>query len=228
MVKIKELFVSIVLISLLAGCSTQKQVAKMDSDWKKCISTDTTQRLIFADRFENNENNWKLLHTDNFLVYMTNGVMRFEKSEKNFNQRGCLWLNQPIDSFNTLNDFTISYDARFVKCSDVFNGIDFQWGNVNHDLYQLAFTTGGQVSLKRFTMSKESRWSNITTNVLLGLIKEKDFNHVIIHQIGNRCIICINGIEVINTKIERIAGDKIGIQQCLKIIWEMDNLEIRQ
>lgn len=226
--KIKELLVCAVLISILSGCNTPHQLTKMDSNWKRCTGIDTMQRLIFSDRFENNENNWKLLHTDNFLVYMTNGVLRFEKSERNFNQRGCLWLNQPIDSFNTLNDFTISYDARFVKCSDVFNGIDFQWGNVNHDLYQLAFTTGGQVNLKRFTMSKESRWSDITTNVLLGLIKEKEFNHVVIHQIGNRCTICVNGIEVINTKIERIAGDKIGVQQCLKIIWEMDNLEIRQ
>ena len=228
MMKINALIVSLMLISFLIGCDSTNHLTKMDSNWKQCMGIDSTQKIIFADKFDDNTNNWKLMYNQNFLVYMTNGVLRFKKSKLNYNSRGCLWLNQPIDSFNTNKNFTISFDARFVKCRDIFNGIDFQWGNLNNDLYQLSFTPEGQISLKRFTRSNETRWANINTNVLVDLVKEKGFNHIVIHQIENRCIICINGIEVINTKIERISGNNIGVQQCLKIIWDMDNLEIRQ
>ena len=226
--KSQKLLTALTICIILTACASSNQLPNIDPNWKKCIPVDSSQKVIFSDSFIDNSNNWKLQSNSAFLVYITRGVMRFSKSQTNFKNRGCYWMSKAIDSFKTNNDFSISFDAKFVKCKDVFDGIDFEWGDLNNDLYQLSLNKQGQINLKRFTMSKASRWTDISSNVFLELIKEKRFNKIVIQQIDNRCIICINGILVMSAKIEKIAGNKIGVQQCLDVTWDMDNLEIRQ
>lgn len=224
--KLILLFLGITI--LFASCLSLRHKGKALSNKRSCIESDSLRRIVFSDNFDDNKNNWNLISNDNFLVYINNGVLHIEKYKKNRENNGCLWFKKSIDNFNTSTDFKISFDTQFITYDDVYSGIDFQWGNLNDELFQFSFNTHGQMNLKKFTRNISSRWTDITSTVELKLIEKSSTNKVSIRQIDDRCIICINDIEVINTKIQKINGNQIGFQQCLKVAWEMDNLEIRQ
>lgn len=191
------------------------------------LSSDFT-KIIFSDQFEDNRNNWKTEKNHNFQVDIHNGVFHFEKLARNRESNGCLWYSKKIDNLQTDKDFMISFDARFLSADDVCNEIDFQWGNLNEELYQLIFSVDGNILLNKFSRNNNpQRWSRIVTVIENGLIHSNRFNKIVIMQVQNRCIIGINNKEVVNTEIERISGNAIGIQQCLKVSWDMDNIEIR-
>ncbi len=159
---------------------------------------------------------------------MANGVLYVEKYYTNAENQGCLWLVKAIRGFDTKSNFQISYDATFLKRKDNNNEIDLQWGRIQTDSYQLSFTDEGEIVLRRFTENQSPKWVPIASAVMKNLINKVQSNRITIRQIDNTCIICINGYEVINTKVERVEGNFIGIQQCWKVAWEMDNIEIRQ
>jgi hypothetical protein len=186
------------------------------------------KHVVFSDNFSDNSNKWDFRDDENFHLGIENGVLKIEKYFKNSQNNGCLWYRKDIAGFNSGKDFTISFDARFVSANDVYEAIDFQWGDVSENLFQLSICSNGQVKLEDFHKGKMPGWNSVCSTINLNLINEKEFNNIKICQIAKTCIVYINGKEVMNTPIDPIIGNGIGIQECLKVSWEMDNLVIRQ
>jgi len=141
------------------------------------------QKKIFEDDFKDNKHGWKLKNDSNFLVDIKNGALHIEKFQKNFVSRGCLWYNKNIPGLNTLNDFSITLYAKFLSGGDIFDWIDFQWGDrlqpknpskqkipVN-SLYQLSFIVTGEVKLDYF----DNNWTYFVRKNIKRLLGE-DFD----------------------------------------------------
>jgi hypothetical protein len=203
-------------------------------------STAFSQKKIFEDDFKNNKNGWKLRNDTNFLVDIKNGVLHIQKFQKNFVSRGCLWYNKKIDGLNTLNDFSITLYAKFISGGDIFDWMDFQWGNslqpkdplkrktVTNGLYQLSFITTGEIKLDYF----DNSWSYFVRKNIKTLLGEKfdpkKINKYEIVQKDSLVIFKVNDKEVLKHFCNPIAGNSIGFQQCLKTEWEIDRIVIRQ
>ena len=186
-------------------------------------------RIVISDDFSDNSNNWKLVNSTEFKVNVDSGRLHIEKLKKNFDSRGCLWYRRNIEKFNTANDFSISFDASIVSSDDIFESIDFQWGNINESsFYQLMMSSDGVIKLDKFNVELQSRWSTVDSQRVQDLLDKRKINHIRICQLGNRCIVYVNNREVLNTTIEIILGSDIGVQGCMKVAWNMDNLVIKQ
>jgi hypothetical protein len=195
-----------------------------------------SQKKVFEDDFKNNKHGWRLQHDSNFLVDINNGVLHIEKFEKNFTSRGCLWYTKAIPGFNTLHDFSITLYARFISGGDIFDMMDFQWGEggktingkLSANLYQLSFLLKGEVKLDYF----HKNWTYFVRkniNALLGsLFDPKRINKYGLVQKDSFLIFSINDKEVLRQYGNPVAGNSIGFQQCLKSAWEIDKIVIRQ
>ena len=230
MIKIKK-FVSLsIALFVLLSCGSNKkmQSTQIDANWKQCVSVDTSSKIIFFDEFSNNNNDWQLTDNDKFQVDLKNRTLHIKKHYTNFQNQGCLWLVKAIRGFNTNQDFQISFDAKYLHCKDSYNPIDLQWGKIHDDSYQLCVAIDGQILLRRYTANKSPKWIPVASITIPNLLNKDYSNKIIIRQVEDSCIICINGIEAINTKVERVPGNFIGIQECWKVDWEMDNIQVRQ
>ena len=199
-----------------------------------------SQKKIFEDDFNNNKNGWKLRHDSNFLVDIRNGALHIEKFQKNFVSRGCLWYNKNIPGLNTLNDFSITLYAKFLSGGDLFDWIDFQWGNrlepkdlskpktSSNSLYQLSFIITGEVKLDYF----DNNWTYFVRKNIKTLLGEKfdakKINKYELVQKDSLIIFRVNDKDVLKQFCNPIAGNSIGFQQCLKTAWEIDRIVIRQ
>ncbi len=193
-------------------------------------------KVLLRDDFNNNKNKWDLQDNSRFVVDIKNGALHLEKLEKNFTSRGCLWYSKTIDGFNTLDNFSITYYARFISGGDIFEMMDFQWGykgpvvdrQVKSNLYQLNFFLNGDVRLDCFNSS----WKNFTRkSIKTSLGDEFDPHHINKYDIIQKdgiIIFSINDKEVFKQFCTPIAGNTIGFQQCLKSAWEIDKIIIRQ
>ena len=228
--KMKTLSSLLFVLLLFSGCGGTKKMKSttFDSNWKHCSSIDTSSNIIFSDNFDNNKNGWPITDNNQFLVKVENGVLNIKKYNTKADNGGCLWLVKAIRGFNARNNFQISFDAHFIKAKDSYNAIDVQWGNIQTDSYQFSFTDDGQIMLRRYTENKSPRWIPIASTVMNNLVNKQESNRIVIRQIDGNCIVCINDIEVMHTRIESIPGNCIGIEECWKVAWQMDNLEIRQ
>jgi len=192
------------------------------------IAIRNLNQVVFSDNFDNNSNKWQFRDNHNFQLRIVSGMLHIEKYQKNAVNNGCMWYQKNIPGFDCSKNFSISFDAQVVNADDVFNAFDFQWGNVGDDLYQFTLSDKNEVRLQRFNKNSENSWSDIESIFTPSPIKIDTFNHVEICQVDDRCIILINNIEVMNTQIEKIKGSAIGIQGCLRVSWNMDNLLIKQ
>ena len=219
-----------------SSCHTSKDIKFKDTD------------IIFKETFDDNRNNWNLNEDySDFSVDISEGNLNIEKHSKNRIKNGCLWLNKPIENFSTSKDFSIIFSAKILSYDDVFNGIDFQWGemkdpNQKRQLYQINFSVYGDIYLDYF----ENDWTRLTRKKLVSKTKSykkiegvensnqyypaktKEYNKYEIAQIGDSCFIYINNINVLSEKINVVKGNCIGIQQCLKSSWKIDYLIIKQ
>ncbi|WP_026714267.1 family 16 glycoside hydrolase [Flavobacterium daejeonense] len=207
-------------------------------------------KTIFSEDFNNNDNNWEL-YKDNkeFLVNIAEGKLHVEKFSLNRINNGCLWYKKEIKNFDTSKDFSIQFMAKIIKCEDVVNHIDFQWGDLNSNqkrLYQIDFGNSGLIRLNYFDkgwsylFEKKLALNNITPSNQFSVqkkdrdktvyypVKANEFNKYEIIQKGNYCTIKINDIKVLSKKIKITAGNSIGIQQCLRSSWEIDKIVIKQ
>lgn len=227
----------------LAGCSS---LNKSELSLTR-IKNEQLKSIVFFDNFSDNSKKWKLLKRGEFLLDISDGVLHLNKTHSNSENNGCMWYSKQIDNFNSANDFVVSFDAKINSTDDIDNaGFDFQWGDLNNELYQVYISIKGDVSIKYF--KKDKGWSEtIVSSFYINPVIENnawgrgcvvsgrcnDFsqttkNHFDIFQIGNNCLVFINNKKVVDVEIEKINGSKIGFQQCLKVDWELDNLEIRQ
>ena len=218
----KQIFISLLIILIITGCISVKKALITNTNSNSNVLA--FSKTIFSDNFDDNRNKWIQKNSPDFSVKIKDDHLLIEKFERNRIKNGCLWYEKSIDSLQTASNFSISFDARFVKYDDILNSIDFQWGNLNDDLYQLRFDINGEITFKRFT---NHNWIDIVSVQKSNLISTDKFNKIFINQINDRCIIIINNTEVLETKIEKITGNKIGFQDCLKVSWEFDNLIIR-
>jgi len=193
-------------------------------DYVKVIESKT--RIAFVERFDNDSNKWEPVHSKEFLVENTEGFLHIEKFKKNRVSNGCLWYHRTFDCLNTSKDFEISFDAKFISFDDIYNALDIQWGNLDSVSYQLSVCTDGRLSLKKFDRFAKSRWTNIASNESPGLVRFNDFNRIQIIQLNKKCVIFVNKIQVFKENID-CAGNQIGFQECLRVSWAFDNLEIR-
>ncbi len=185
-------------------------------------------KLVVKENFSNNNNDWKLINDSNFYVGFENGALHIEKFERNRISNGCIWYNKKFEQFDAGGNFLISFDARLISYDDVFNGFDFQWGNMDSTLYQMNVDYKGKCILDRFNNQAHphDRWTRIDVTFNPGLIKLNGNNRVDIIYLNGECSIMINKRQVLQAKIN-CSGKQIGIQGCLKVAWEIDNLIIR-
>jgi len=88
-------YISIIILLITLSCSGSK--------------------VIFNEKFNNNKNKWSTKDTKDFKVSLDSGVYYVNKKIKNFESRGCLWLNKEIKRFNTARDFTISFNLKVLS-----------------------------------------------------------------------------------------------------------------
>jgi hypothetical protein len=220
--------ISLLLILICTSCTSIKLFHKNDVCKKNSIENSLIEKVIFADDFTDNSKKWKLVSNKEFKLVITHGYLRINKYKRNRVSNGCLWYRKAINGLDTSRDFSISFDARIIKSDDVSNSIDFQWGNLNDDLYQLTISKEGIVRLNRFNGQQKSRWSYLHSENTKSIRKGTLYNRITIYQQFDYCQIFINDELVLGCNLERIPGNYIGFQQCVKVKWDMDNLEIRQ
>lgn len=192
------------------------------------LSIDTFgQKKLLEDNFKNNKNEWKLRNDSNFLVEINDGVLHIEKREKNFISRGCLWYSRNIPGLNTQKDFSVTFWAKYISGGDIFDMIDFQWGEsgksvngkLSSNLYQLSFHLKGEVKLDYFNRN----WTYFVRKKIDPLqdkgFDPKRLNKYELEQRDSFVIFRVNDKEVLKQFYQPIAGSSIGIQQCLKAAW---------
>lgn len=194
------------------------------------------ETILLKDDFTDNKMGWRQRKDSNFRVTVKDGVLHLEKFQKNFTSRGCLWYSKTIQGLNTLNNFSVIFSAKFLSGGDIFEEIDFQWGDMKRDvngnskanLYQVNFFLQGEVRLDHFN----SKWDYFPKRSIKHLLG----NNFDPHQINKYELIQrdgfiyfqINGVEVLKQKGDPVPGNSIGFLQCLKSAWEIDKIEIRQ
>jgi len=213
-----------------------------------CFSCGYNKNIVFKDSFKDNRNNWDLKNNyDDFSVNISDGNLNIEKHTKNSVNNGCLWLNKEIDGFSTDKDFSIVFSAKIMNYDSISNRIDFQWGTINEPmvksrLYQINFSIYGDIYLDYLEngwerLSRKQLKSDIKSNLKINGVEYSDqpypvisniYNKYEIYQVGDSCLISINGIIVYSEKINVVPGNYIGIQQCLKSSWKIDYIEITQ
>jgi hypothetical protein len=224
----KYLRLSILLILICTSCTSLRLFHKNDACKKNSIERSPIGRVIFADDFSDNNKKWNQISNKEFQLVVTDGYLRIDKYNRNRVSNGCLWYKKAIDSLDTSRDFSISFDARFIKGDDVAYSMDFEWGNLNDDFYQLNISPNGTVRLNRYSRLQKSRWSYLISKYSQLIRKGTQYNRVTIRQQLDNCKIVINDKLVIKYNVDRIPGNCIGFLDCLKVTWDMDNLEIRQ
>ena len=195
-----------------------------------------SQEKIFEDNCNDNSKRWRVRNDSNFLVTVKDGVLHLEKFQQNFTSRGCLWYSKVIPGFNTINNFSVTFYAKFVSGGDIFDAIDLLWGDMkkdatgrtNSNIYQLNFFLRGEVRLNHFNI----KW-DYPPNISIRHLLSKDFdahsmNKYELIQKDGFVYFKINEVEVLKQKRDPIAGNSIGFQQCMKSAWEIDKIEIRQ
>jgi hypothetical protein len=169
-----------------------------------------------------------------FNVAIDSGKLHIEKLKVNKISNGCLWYKKRIDNFNALYGFSITFYAKILSYGDIFNAIDMQWGIMepgSNSLYQVDIAPTG-IRLAYF--ENGTGWNyfdhfqpneGIESSEML---PKSVFNKIEIKQFGDSLLVSINDKLFYKRRIKRIAGNSIGIQQCLKGAWEIDSLVVRQ
>ena len=201
-----------------------------------CNSVASQSKVLFSENFKNNKNGWREQNDSSFSVIVKKGVLRWEKLNKNFDDRGCLWYKKEIPGFNTLQDFSITVVAKFLSGGDHTDIFDLQWGNWDKEIlskitsiYQLNFFLKGDVKLDYY--NKGWNYSlRKKTHELSGdnLYHAGEYNNYEIIQKDGFIMFNINGKQFFKQFVTPIAGNAIGIQGCLKSAWEIDKIIVRQ
>ena len=204
-----------------------------------CSNLRAQQNIIFKDNFENYENDWKLIKTNEFIVRQEEGKLFISKANENKINNGCLWYKKTINGFNTEKSFTIEFDAKSINSEFAKVLFDFTWGRMQEFdgvtktlIYQLDFGIN-RVRLGKFQLGKGWKyysWSDEIPNVSISEfnIERGVFNSFAIIQNENLLTVKINNAVVYQMTIEPQVGSEIGFQQCLKSEWELDNVVIKQ
>ncbi len=202
-----------------------------------CFSVYSQTKILFTENFKNNKNEWQIKNDSSFKVEISNGVLHLEKRNKNFDDRGCLWYKKEIKNLNTLKDFSITFFAKFISGGDHSDMIDLQWGFWDKkisskitNIYQLNFFFKGDVKLDHFI---NKGWDYSLRGKNKEISKEKnfkmgDFNKYEIIQEDGFVIFKINDKQYFKQYTTPIAGNTIGIQGCLKSVWEIDKITVKQ
>jgi hypothetical protein len=197
------------------------------------------QKIIFNEDFEGYANDWTLVNNEEFNVKQEAGKLSISKTNINRVANGCLWYKKTINGFDTAKDFNIEFDAKSISSETESVYFDIQWGRIQEfdgvrkkSIYQLDFGNNN-VRLAKFASGKNWKyysWSkDLYDQTLSEFIITKDvFNKFEIRQIDGVLSVWINKKLVYKMSIDYLVGSEIGIQQCLKGEWELDNLIIKQ
>ncbi len=192
---------------------------------------------IFRDDFNDNHNKWKFYDGDEFFVGIVKGKLHFEKFDKNKVNNGCLWYIKKIPDFDTMNDFSIAFEAKLIKANDVYKAMEIMWGT-NRDpkdslsnFYQVEIRTTGEIKLNHFHKGWAylftAGMTDLTTGRPITFNAYKPNNYEICQKDGH-CLIYVNKHLIMNEEINAIYGNMIGNTQCLRSSWDMDDLVIKQ
>ncbi|WP_304064927.1 T9SS type A sorting domain-containing protein [Pedobacter glucosidilyticus] len=194
------------------------------------------EKIIFKESFKDNKHQWKVKDNKDFKVSITNGKLRLEKKFINYTNRGCQWQTQNIKGFNTEKNFSILFKASYISGGDQTDMIDFQWGNSvkkeegnSREIFQVDFDLKGKIRLAFFN----NAWNYMVYKDIAHLLKNQNFdktkaNSYEIRQENGLLWVKINNVTVLTHKITPVKGSHIGVQQCLKSVWELDDLVIKQ
>jgi hypothetical protein len=197
--------------------------------------TKAQEKIIFKESFKDNTQQWKIKDSKDLKVSVEKGKLRLEKKFINYTNRGCQWLYQPIKGFNTEKNFSIEFKANYVSGGDFTDKIDFQWGSTQkegdkyREIFQVDFNFKGSIKLAFFN----EFWNYMINKDISDLLKAQNFdktkqNTYEIKQENGLLFVKINNITVLTHKITPVKGSHIGVQQCLKSVWELDDLVIKQ
>jgi hypothetical protein len=193
-------------------------------------------KVLLSENFKDNKRGWTLRKDSSFSVEIKEGVLRWEKFTKNFDDRGCLWYRQEIKGFNTLQDFSITIVAKFLSGGDHTDLFDLQWGAWDKQIqskatgiYQLNFFLRGDVKLDYFNKG----WNYSLRQQAKELLEKKlylpnQYNKYEIIQKNGFIIFNINDRQYFKQFVSPISGNSIGIQGCLKSTWAIDQVVVRQ
>ncbi|QEK50657.1 T9SS type A sorting domain-containing protein [Pedobacter aquae] len=114
--------------------------------------------------------------------------------------------------------------------------IDFQWGNAitqekgnSREIFQVDFDFKGKIRLAFFN----NAWNYMVYKDISHILRNQNFdktksNTYEIQQENELLTVKINNTTVLTHKINPVKGSHVGIQQCLKSVWEIDDLIIKQ
>jgi len=197
-------------------------------------------KTLFNEDFATNKNNWELRDDAEFKLAIDSGTYHIAKKNKNFDSRGCLWLSKEINNFNTAEDFQLTFDVKIAKQDDIVNQIDFMWGNRNitantgddSQLYQVIIAQK-YTQLNHFGYQENRKQAGWTYGAKSSNLQQKNYTlntwfTVKIIQRNHMLTVIINDRKVLQNTIIPIPGNMIGIQNCLRNEWQIDNIKIKK
>ena len=201
-----------------------------------CFKSYCQNKILFTENFSNNKNEWGLQNDSSFSVSIDKGKLRIEKLKKNFDDRGCLWYKKEIPELNTLENFSITIYAKFISGGDILEMFELQWGDWDTkvsskvtSIYQLNFFLKGDVKLDYFN----NGWNYSLREKIKEIDKHnpflnEEFNKFEVIQKDGFVIFNINDKPFFKQFANPIAGNSLGIQGCLKSVWEIDKIVVKQ
>ncbi|MES2777572.1 MAG: T9SS type A sorting domain-containing protein [Bacteroidota bacterium] len=193
-------------------------------------------KVLLSENFKNNKNGWRLESDASFSVAINNGVLRWEKFKKNYDDRACLWYKKEVKDLNTSEDFSITVYAKFLSGGDIVDMFDIQWGAWDKtisrkvtSIYQLNFLLKGDVKLDYFNAGwNYSLRKKAKEQLDRNLYRANEYNKYELVQKDGFVIFNINDKQYFKQFADPISGNTIGIQGCQKSAWEIDKIIVRQ
>ncbi|MDD3772199.1 MAG: serine protease, partial [Weeksellaceae bacterium] len=186
-----------------------------------CIMSFGQRKVIFSEEFENNDNNWQVVHDKTEKAEIKLGKYLME----NFTTNRWHWFSQSID-FDSKNNFLIEANISKLKSYNNNDNHGLMWGtadpkhcfafviNTQNKYYSVfSIFDGNWFRLINWQTSNEINYGNATNK--LGIAK-----------IGKDLIFIINDEPVGTTPFQDFYGNHIGFYVGPKIKIAVDNLSV--
>ncbi len=176
-------------------------------------------RVIFLDRFVDNQNNWYRSQDPSAPARVENGHYLFGS-----NAGGFRFATMPVP-LDQDRDFRIQCTVTKISgTEDFFYGLI--WGLLNGDnFFNLAITASGHVAVTR---KKDGRFSDFmdTSRVHSAVRQGNSANHLLVSKSGDRLRFFVNEREIHEMPFEPLLGPGIGFVVYHNILLTFDDLRV--
>ena len=182
---------------------------------KPVIALDTNQNSIFAENFENNNNNWLIGTGDSVSLSLKNSIYTFQNSSKN----SSFYITKNI-SIDKTKSFHFEIEFKFVAKSSNDNcGLVF-CGNSGTDLYYFSITKA-----KNFRIGNYANYGWYI-DIPCSKINNTDYNKLAVNYVNGTFYLYVNDTFVYQTDYDGFFGDMFGFQTSSQTTILIDKMQV--